>query len=94
MSIPSSPVRLLESTEPSGEGRSEVLVWSKETRWADGGKWMSGWYGSVASSVASVDNISSPSPVLPKEVSWDEPKDLKAPPEIPEGAEGKYWSTD
>ena len=27
-------------------------------------------------------------------VVWDEPKDLKAPPEIPEGAEWKHWPVD
>ena len=32
---------------------------------------------------------------LPKwRVSWDEPKDLKAAPEIPEGAEWKHWPVD
>ena len=62
----------------------------------DGSRWVGGWSGSVASLVGiRCEHYDYVPCLLPLwRVSWDEPKDLKAPPEIPEGAEGKYWPTD
>ena len=57
---------------------------------------MGGWQGSVAP----LDGIRCkhyeyvPCRLPQWRVSWDEPKDLKTPPEIPEGAEWKHWPTD
>ena len=62
----------------------------------DDGKWMGGWQGSVAP----LDGIRCehyeyvPCRLPQWRVSWDEPKDLKTPPEIPEGAEWKHWPVD
>ena len=57
---------------------------------------MSGWYGSAAPLNGirreHHDNVAS---ALPQwQLSWEEPKDLKAATEIPEGGEWKHWPVD
>ena len=57
------------------------------------GEWKPGWYGSVAP-LGGIrnDHFDFVLCCLPQwRVPWEEPKDLQSPPEIPEGAEWKYW---
>ena len=70
------------------------MVWFKGNPLeADDGRWMSGWYGTV-SPLGGVrcEHFDDVPCRLPQwRLSWNEPKDLKIPPEIPVGAEWKYW---
>ena len=54
------------------------------------------WYGSVAhpGGIRCEHYDYVPCRLPQWRVSWEEPKDLKAPPEIPEGAEWKHWPVD
>ena len=57
---------------------------------------MSSWHGSISPlSGVRCEHFEFVPCRLPQwRVSWDEPKDLKARPEIPEGAEWKHWPVD
>ena len=79
------------------KGGQRCWIWFKgDPLKEDDGRWMSGWYGSVAPKggirCEHYDYV--PCRLPQWRVAWEEPKDLKAPPEIPEGAEWKHFPVD
>ena len=85
----------LASTKSSS--KQKCWIWFKgDPLKTDDGRWMSGWMGSVApkGGIRCEHHDYVPCRLPQWRVSWDEPKDLKAPPEIPEGAEWKHWPVD
>ena len=76
------------------KGGHRCWIWFKgDPPKADDGRWMSGWYGSVAplGGIRCEHHEFVPCRLPQWRVAWEEPKDLKAPPEIPEGAEWKLF---
>ena len=87
-------VFVAQTVEVNGEqvakGGQKCWVWFKGNPLdPDSGEWKSGWYGSVAPlggiRCEHFDHV--PCRLPQWRVFWDEPKELKAVPEIPEGAE-------
>ena len=79
------------------KGGQKCWVWFKgKPLEPDSGEWKAGWYSSVAPlGVIRCEHFDYVPCRLPQwRVSWDEPKDLKAAPEIPEDAEWKHWPVD
>ena len=78
------------------KGGQKCWIWFRGNPLEDGGKWMNGWYGSHVplGGVRCEHHEFVPCRLPQWRVAWEDPKDLKAPPEIPEGAEWKHWPVD
>ena len=80
----------------AGKGGQKWVWFKGNLLESDSWEWKSRWYGLVARlGGIRCEHFDYVPCRLPQwRVFWNEPKGLKAPPEIPEGAEWKHWPVD